>query len=238
MRIECLLLKEAQRNKPGAIVVGIQENKKSLKAYQDILSPKLLKKVDKFISRPGFRIKRNDILTFDIEDSESQKLYITVLSKEPTLEEIRQICGRVLDSISSQGFEAAQIFADSFLVGKLELTDLVEAITEAIDLSSYRFDKFKPRENSKKLNSCQMLFQVKQDFKNLRKSVEIGQSIAESVNFTRDLVNSPANELSPRIFAERASKMARDCGISFRAFGKKELQKMKMGGMTWRAGPL
>jgi leucyl aminopeptidase len=231
MQIESLTLKKAKSSEVSGVILGIQENQKDLKSYRDLLDPNLLKKVERFISREGFRVKKGDILNFDIEDTGLKKLYVVVLSKESSLEEVRQVCGRLVDVVSAHGYGVAQILLDSFLKSKTDAVELVEAMSEAIHLSFYRFDRFKPQENSRKLTSCQLLSRSKENISTFRKAIETGRIIAESVNFTRDLVNTPANELPPRILADRASKMAHECKILFRAYDKKELQKMKMGGI-------
>src|SRR5574341_2351944 len=196
MQIDCLSLKETKPNRVSAVVLGIQENQKDLKSHRDLLPSGLLEKVERFISRSDFRVRKGDILNFDIEESSGiQKLYVTVLSKAPALEEVRQICGRFLDLINAQGFVIAQILVDSFSSAKFERAALVEAMSEVIHLSSYRFNKFKPHENSMKLKSIELLFRSPQGFASFRKSLQMSQVIAESVNFVRDLVNTPANEL-------------------------------------------
>ena len=47
----------------------------------------------------------------------------------------------------------------------------------------------------------------------LQNAMEDARIVAESQNFTRDLVNEPSNRMTPTILAERAKKMAEDVGL-------------------------
>lgn len=53
--------------------------------------------------------------------------------------------------------------------------------------------------------------------------------LCEYVSATRDLVNAPANLMTPADMAERAREMCKDAGVTCRVFDKRELEKMGMG---------
>ncbi|MGB0119280.1 MAG: leucyl aminopeptidase, partial [Terriglobales bacterium] len=53
--------------------------------------------------------------------------------------------------------------------------------------------------------------------------------IAESQNFTRDLVNEPSNLMTPTILAERAKKMAAEVGLKCETYGADKIKELKMG---------
>ncbi len=228
MQIFCKKIEKVLKGENQAFVVGLREESKNLDSLKDFLDSSLRQRVEKFLFRKSFSFKKNDVMSFDLE--KGNVLYVAILSKEPSLENIRQTVGRMMDS-TSQNFENVEFFADSFSVKAVSAEHLAETISETLDLALYRYDRFKPASSKKRaLKTCSLSFQDLNSSR-IEKSIEIGQVVAESVNFTRDLVNSPANELPPRVLADRVSKMAKECGISFKAFDKKALQKMKMGGI-------
>ena len=53
--------------------------------------------------------------------------------------------------------------------------------------------------------------------------------VAESQNFTRDLVNEPSNRMTPTILAERAKKMAAEVGLKCEVHGADKIRELKMG---------
>ncbi|HVT44877.1 MAG TPA: leucyl aminopeptidase [Thermoanaerobaculia bacterium] len=56
-------------------------------------------------------------------------------------------------------------------------------------------------------------------------------AIAEGVRTVRDLGNGPGNEVTPTRLAERAVEVARQTGLTCKVFDKKQIEKMKMGGL-------
>lgn len=232
MQISCLGLDELRGREKEALVLAIREDEKNLHSCQGLIDSRLVEKIAQYLFRKGFTLKKGDVFSFETEESLLQRVYVGILSKEPSLEETRQLVGRVLDQVSAQKQSHVWIFVDPFCNGTIPSLELAEAISEVVWLASYRFDKFKPPKDSKTvLKSCALLFRSKKDFSKIRSAIKMARDVADSVNFARDLVNTPANELPPRILADRTMQMAKECGIRCQVFGKKELQKMKMGGI-------
>ena len=61
--------------------------------------------------------------------------------------------------------------------------------------------------------------------------VERGRSVAEATNFARELADLPGNKLTPTVLASKAARMSRAAGLKCRIFRKKDLERMKMGGI-------
>ncbi|MDR0966227.1 MAG: leucyl aminopeptidase [Myxococcales bacterium] len=53
--------------------------------------------------------------------------------------------------------------------------------------------------------------------------------VADSVNFARQLVNTPAQDMTPTILAERAQDMAKATGLAIEVLDKPEIEKLGMG---------
>jgi len=231
MRIECIGLQEKTQKQSEALVLGLLEGQKSLKDCSGLLEASLLGKIEKYISRDGFALRKNEILTFDVSLDSLQRLYVIVLGKDLFLESARQACGRIMDLVRGQGHQGIQIFGDSFKHQNVNVSDLVEAMAEALDLADYHYAEYKPQDKKSSVKTIEFVFKSKGEAQKLQASVELGRKIAEGVNFTRDLVNTPANQLPPRVLSDRAQAMAKEFGISFKAYDKKGLEKMKMGGI-------
>ena len=63
----------------------------------------------------------------------------------------------------------------------------------------------------------------------LERAVEEGRIVAESQNFTRDLVNEPSNRMTPTILADRARKMCEEVGLPCEVYGPDKIKELKMG---------
>ncbi|MGH9357046.1 MAG: leucyl aminopeptidase [Terriglobia bacterium] len=58
--------------------------------------------------------------------------------------------------------------------------------------------------------------------------VEQGRIIAESQNFTRELVNEPSNVMTPAVLADQAVAMAKQFGLEWSVLGPEEIRSLKM----------
>lgn len=65
----------------------------------------------------------------------------------------------------------------------------------------------------------------------LQRGVERGQSIGESVNFTRDLANEPGAYMTPTIMAERAREVATEFGLSIDVLDEARMEQEGMGSL-------
>jgi leucyl aminopeptidase len=65
----------------------------------------------------------------------------------------------------------------------------------------------------------------------LKRGVERGQIIGESVNFTRDLANEPGAYMTPTIMAERAREVANEFGLSVDVLDEARMEQEGMGSL-------
>lgn len=104
------------------------------------------------------------------------------------------------------------------------------AAVEGLCLASYRFDGLKG-ESSKEdkkvpLRKACLLGIDKQKSSECKRA----ETIAESVNFTRDLINGNADDVTPQYLAETAKKLAKEhSSLKPKILGKKELEKQGLG---------
>ncbi len=65
----------------------------------------------------------------------------------------------------------------------------------------------------------------------LRRGVEQGRIVGESVNYTRDLANEPGAYLTPTIMATRARELAQEFGLTFDVLDEEQMEKEGMGSL-------
>jgi leucyl aminopeptidase len=110
--------------------------------------------------------------------------------------------------------------------------DSAQAITEGAIISSFETDKYKTDKKNEK-NVDQVSIAGYSDAQRAAGEAGLvkGRVIAESQNFTRDLVNEPSNKLTPAILAQKAEAMAREAGLSVRVLDENEIADLKMGAL-------
>jgi len=97
----------------------------------------------------------------------------------------------------------------------------------------YTFTRHKSRPDEPG-NTLQELLLVERDADKLtalERGVREGRVLAEAVNLTRDLINEPANILTPTALAEAAARVAADHGLECAVHDREWMEKMGMGAL-------
>src|SRR5262245_20907276 len=69
------------------------------------------------------------------------------------------------------------------------------------------------------------------DSKRLRRIESDARALASGIRTVRDLGNAPSNLVTPARLAERAEQVAKEAGVKATVYGKRDIEKMKMGGL-------
>jgi leucyl aminopeptidase len=110
--------------------------------------------------------------------------------------------------------------------------DAAQALVEGFITANFETDKYKTdKKNGKEVESISLLGFADAEKSAAEKSLLTGKIIAESQNFTRDLVNEPSNKLTPRILADRAVAMAKEAGLAVDILDEKRIAELKMGAL-------
>ncbi|MFB3923096.1 MAG: leucyl aminopeptidase [Terriglobia bacterium] len=108
--------------------------------------------------------------------------------------------------------------------------DSLQPVVEGAIAGDYDSDRYRTeRESERRIDRMMIATGGASPGPAVKDALERGRVIAEAQNFTRDLVNEPANNMTPTILAERAKEMAGQFGLDCQVLGPKEIQEMKMG---------
>src|SRR5215467_11449065 len=124
---------------------------------------------------------------------------------------LRKIAGAALRYLKSRSVKNL-----AFLVREGDATEeSAQVIAEGALVADFESDKYKTdKKNGKSVDSVSIVGYSEAERTAAEKGITKGRIIAESQNFTRDLVNEPSNKLTPRILAEKAEVMAKLAGLS------------------------
>ncbi len=134
--------------------------------------------------------------------------------------------GKITSALS--GMETATIAMDGIDSVTGEQT---AAIAQGAKLAGYKFDKYKTGKSNKadkddKGEKSLSLTFLTED-KSAASAWQRQEAIADGVMFARDLVNEPANVLTPKDFAKRLKKLER-LGCDVEILNEKDMKKLKM----------
>ncbi len=104
----------------------------------------------------------------------------------------------------------------------------VQSLVEGVLLGNYTFDKFKSEK--KKPNKLDAEF-INETKKSIKPIIAKAEKIIEAVYFSRDLVNEPANVLTPQEFAKRIKKAFKGTGVKTEIFTAEQLRKKNMNAL-------
>ncbi len=97
--------------------------------------------------------------------------------------------------------------------------------------SQFELDKYKTKDKKDKAVSKLIVCVDGAKPSDLKKALDQGQAVGESMNFTRDLANEPPNILTPTEMANRAKKMASETGLKCEIFDEAKMTKLGMGSL-------
>ena len=138
--------------------------------------------------------------------------------------ELRKVAGAAVRTLKAKNIRS---FAFALPESSVAATDGVRAIVEGAFVGNFDPDYYKSDRKDQKIDAVTIV--VAGDTKALESTMQAGRIVAESQNFTRDLVNEPSNRMTPTILAERAKTMAAEVGLSCEVYGADKIKALKMG---------
>src|SRR3989344_546333 len=151
-----------------------------------------------------------------------------------TVEKIRKFGGNAVRY--ARGLNVPEMTVLTFGYGLKNITVEVaaQALTEGLSLGTYRFDAFKHKEKDDppvELHSVNVFPVNEVEVAQIKEGVNVGNTICESVHFVRDVVNRPANIITPVEMANHAKAVARNSKIKCKILNFAQIRKEKMGGV-------
>ena len=142
-----------------------------------------------------------------------------------TAEQVRRAAGAAARALS--GTERAFV--------TLSALDL-QATAEGIALGAYVFTDYRSEKGDGPLAKADLVSPAEGTAREHKATLKTATVVAEAVNLTRDLINTPPNDLYPASFAERAGKLAEANGLDFEVLDEKALKRKGFGGILGVGG--
>ena len=156
--------------------------------------------------------------------------------RDVTADSLRRALGRVAPQLAKR-----RTVATTFpQVMSRSPEDAVQATVEGLLLGSYRFDRYKSGKDEDHpekpaLRTITVLGSPRWSGRSVVRSVEDsiarGDIVSDAVAWARDLVNTPAGDLTPEVLAEHAARMAKEVGLESKVWTEAELRRGKFGGI-------
>ena len=146
-------------------------------------------------------------------------------------EVVRETSASVCRYLRKLGIKKAATIAHGAEIGGMDPGTSAQAIAEGSILGLYRFGNYLTNddEGAKELAELLILEQDAGKVAELEKGVSQGRLIADAAIVARDMVNEPANIMTPTRMAEIARQISEDQGLDLKIIEREDMEQMGMG---------
>ncbi len=155
-------------------------------------------------------------------------------AKDFSLEKVRQFAGTAAKIVRARGYTSLSlpVLRDRVL-GDAATT--AQAVVEGALLGLYRYDRLKQvpkHEKGKHIGAMALVVERSGDVAKAARGVEKAEVIAEAVSLARDLINGPANLVTPTVLANQARSLAKQYHLKCTVISFAQLKRLGFGGIV------
>jgi len=114
--------------------------------------------------------------------------------------------------------------------GGISARRAAQAVAEGARAATYGFSQYLSTESSPSLESVAIVVPA-ESVAEAEAGLERGRAVAEAVSLGRDLVNTPAGDLSPSRLADIAGEVAERAGLELTVLDEDQIQAERLGGL-------
>ncbi len=136
----------------------------------------------------------------------------------------RKLVGAAVRHLKAKSVKRVAIVLDPEHAG----ADYASAAVEGAILANFEPDRYRTGDDKKSIEAASLVPPPGAD---LSRAVERGRILAEAQNFTRALVNEPANRLTPTAMADAARRMAPEFHLECEVLDRAQMEQLGMGAL-------
>ena len=223
------LKKELTKVKDSALLIGFFKEKLSLNEEFKKLDMQFGGIISSCIKNNGFKAEKGEIKSV-YTNKNIKNIVLVGLGgeKKYNFDVLSAIIADASKRLRDNSTESFSIFLSSFGNGKFKDEELVEKIALSSLIGLYRFTEYKTKDRDK-IKSIKQITIITSSNKNFDSEMQYASVVADAVNKTRDLVNTPPNVATPEYVASYAKEIAKKNNLKCIIFDEKQIEKMKMG---------
>ena len=226
IRVENLLLNEV---KCDLLAVNLFEGVKEPAGASKAADKALDGQISRLIKQEEIKGKLGEVIVIHTFGKlPADRVAVVGLGKKEEfgLNEVRAASAAFIKSALKAGAKRTASITHGVGAGGVNLKDAAQAMVEGAVLGAYRFEGYKSEKDGQKIEELMLFERDKAKVKGMRQAAEIGEVTANAANRARDLVNGPANKITPTYLANYAAKMAKEAGLECEVLDPKK-EKME-----------
>jgi len=164
----------------------------------------------------------------------AKRVLVTGLGKQPGLnvDRVRRITSEACRFLRKKGVKRVATITHGTGVGGIEPEKAAQAIVEGSILGLYTFHRHVTKEpETTEIEELIILEREEEKLHQLEKGCAMGKLMAEATNFARDMINEPANFMTPSDMAKMAEKVAAEYDLGYTVLEREKMQELGMGAL-------
>ena len=208
--------------KKKTVVIGLFEDSKKVK-----VNPSFDEKLELLIKRKQLKLGLGEVNKVPTFQKDVELIWVVGLGKERDYD--MKALRKAASTITSSLGEDFEVIVSTFL-GKLNEEEGLKKLVLFANDYNYVFDRYKSdKKENKKLD---ILWTTERSFKKAPLIINEYTNVSESINMTRDLINTPHCDLNSEdlaAFVKKTFKELNNPKVEVSVLGRKEVTELKMG---------
>src|SRR5262245_57962196 len=160
-------------------------------------------------------------------DMKARRLLLLGVGKKEEVgaDDVRKMAGTAARMLRGKKARSFAILRRS----QLPIGEGAQAVTEGALISLFDPDKYHTSDKTENPLQTMILVAPGADVDEVNRAIERGRIIAEATNFARELINEPANVITPTELARRADDVAKAYGLEIDVLDDARMKELGMG---------
>ncbi len=219
----------------GAIIVNFFEGMERLDGGTASIDGALAGAISQLVAQGEIKGKLNEITVIhSLGKLPAARVVVTGLGKQPELsrDKVRGAVAETCRLLRQKGVDSIATIAQGAGIAGISPEGAAQAVTEGALLGTYSFRRHITREAEYgEIKQLTIVAGDKTQLPRLEQGCNKGRVLAEATNLARDMVNEPANYMTPIHMAETAARLAKDYGLEISVLEREQMQELGMGAL-------
>jgi len=219
----------------GAIIVNFFEGMERLEGDIATIDKALDGAISRLVSQGEIKGELGEVtIIHSLGKLPAARVVIAGLGKQQELsqDKVRGVVAETCRLLRKKGVDSIATIAQGAGIAGITLERATQAVTEGALLGVYSFRKHITKEAE--YGEIKQLTIVDADEANLpilKAGYHKGKILAETTSLARDMVNEPANYMTPIHMAEMATRLAETYGLELNILEQEQMQELGMGAL-------
>ena len=230
-----VIVGDIDKIKAGAIIVSLLEGVERLDGDIATIDKALDGAISQLISQGEIKGKLNEItIIHSLGKLPADRVAVAGLGKPPELSQdrVRGVVAETCRQLRQKGVDSIATTALGAGTAGISPEAAAQAVTEGVLLGVYSFRRHITKEAEYgEIQQFLIVTSHQAERAVLAEGCHKGRILAEATNLARDMVNEPANYMTPSHMADTATRLAETYGLEISVLEREQMQESGMGAL-------